>query len=85
MQVTYLGVRVPGLQEDLIVEGLPLRVVGHRHSKLPDAGHQVLGDALLVSLLATDSILQLDTNRNHSSSMSPMKPRPAGGDKYYTL
>lgn len=58
----YLGVRVPGLQEDLIVEGLPLRVVGHCHSKLPDAGHQVLGDALLVSLLATDSILQLDTN-----------------------
>lgn len=58
----YLGVRVPGLQEDLIVEGLPLRVVAHRHSKLPDAGHQVLGDALLVSLLATDSILQLDTN-----------------------
>lgn len=60
---------MPGLQEDLIVEGLPLRVVGHRHRELPHAGHQVLGDALLVPLLAAEPVLQLDANTETTSEL----------------
>jgi hypothetical protein len=50
---------VPGLEQDLVVEGLPLRVVTHGNGELAQAGHQVLGHPELVRLLPPEGVLQL--------------------------
>lgn len=58
---SHLGVAVPALQQDLVVEGFPLGVVGQRHRKLAQAGDEVLGHPLLVGLWATAGVFQLIT------------------------
>jgi len=59
--MTDRGRGVPGLEQDLVVEGLPLRVVSHGNGELAQAGHQVLGHPALVLLLAAQGVLQLRT------------------------
>ena len=53
---------MPGLEQDLVVEGLPLRVVTHGNGELAQAGHQVLGHPELVRLLPPEGVLQLKNN-----------------------
>lgn len=50
-----------GLQQDLVVEALPLGLVSQNHRELTQTGQQVLGHPLLVQLLSPQTVLQLWT------------------------
>lgn len=53
---------MPCLQQDLVVEGLPLGVVSHGDREVTNAGNQVLCDPGLVGLLPSERVLQLRTH-----------------------
>lgn len=58
---------MPALQQDLVVEGFPLGVVGQRHGELAQAGDEVLGHPLLVGLWATAGVFQLITSTDKNN------------------
>ena len=62
VQGSHLRRAVSRLQQDLVVEGLPLRVVAHGNGELAQAGHQVLCHSELVNLLSPKHVLQLENN-----------------------
>lgn len=64
---SHLGVAVPALQQDLVVEGFPLGVVGQSHGELAQAGDEMLGHPLLVGLWAPAGVFQLITSTDKNN------------------
>lgn len=64
---SHLGVAMPALQQDLVVEGFPLGVVGQSHGELAQAGDEMLGHPLLVGLWAPAGVFQLITSTDKNN------------------